>query len=126
MKPVTSIKINLDVVKEGLRVWIDSRKPGSLFDASESANEHNEARFQLVEGCFYDYQISDTTYTLGDVGGNIIQQHRRATNLGTIAPNIYVGRLSIPVIAKDTSEVCYHIELEVQSVKSGYRDDYRD
>ena len=55
MKSVSSIEINLDSVQEGLRLWIDARKPDSLFDAEEKAEEYNEARFQLVEGCYYDY-----------------------------------------------------------------------
>ncbi len=126
MKSVSNIEINLDSVQEGLRLWIDSHQPDSLFDAEESAEEHNEARFQLVEGCYYDYQISDPGFILGDVGENIIQQHKRTTNLGTIAPNIFVGTLAIPILKKKTSQVCGRVELEVQSIKSGYRDDYRD
>ena len=126
MRSVTNIEINLDSVQEGLRLWIDARRPDSLFDAEENAIEHNEARFQLVEGCLYDFQISASDFVLGNVGENIIQQHKRTKNLGTIAPNIFVGTLSIPILDKDTSEEFCKVELEVQSIKSGYRDDYRD
>lgn len=114
------------MVKEGLRLWIDARKSNSLFDAKGTAEKHNEARFQLVEGCYYDYEISDSSFILGDIGGNIIQQRKRDTNRGTISPNIFVGRLIIPLLEKEHSEERYNIELEVQSIKSGYRDDYRD
>lgn len=126
MKAVSNIEISLNSIQEGLRLWIDARRPDSLFDAEENAIEHNEARFQLVEGCYYDYQLSDSDYILSDIGENIIQQHKRTTNLGTIAPNIFVGTLSIPILKKSNSEVCKNIDLEVQSIKSGYRDDYRD
>jgi len=134
MKSVSNIEINLDSVKEGLRLWIDARRPDSLFDAEENAAENNEARYQLVEGCHYDYQLgflennnqSDLKYILGDVGENIIQQHKRTANLGTIAPNIFVGTLSIPLLDRQSSEQLCKIDLEVQSVKSGYRNDYRD
>ena len=126
MKSVANIEINLDSIKEGLRLWIDARRPDTLFDAQENAVEHNEARFQLVEGCFYDFQISDPEFVLGDVGENIIQQHKRTSNLGTIAPNIFVGTLSIPLLEKETLQERCKVELEVQSIKSGYRDDYRD
>jgi predicted component of viral defense system (DUF524 family) len=126
MRSISNIEINLDSIQEGLRLWIDARRPDSLFDAEENANEHNEARFQLVEGCLYDFQISDPDFVLGDVGENIIQQHKRTKNLGIIAPNIFVGTLSIPILDKDTSEEFCKVELEVQSIKSGYRDDYRD
>ena len=126
MKSLSNIEINLDSVEQGLRLWIDAHKPDTLFDAEVNAMEHNEARFQLVEGCYYDFEISDSSFILGDVGENIIQQHRRTTNLGTISPNIFVGMLSIPLLEKETSQERYKVELEVQSIKSGYRDDYRD
>ncbi|MBM3418643.1 MAG: DUF2357 domain-containing protein, partial [Bacteroidetes bacterium] len=126
MKSVSNIEINLDSIQVGLRLWIDARRPDSLFDAKENANEHNEARFQLVEGCIYDFQISDPDFVLGDVGENIIQQHKRIKNIGTISPNIFVGTLSIPILDKDSSEEFCKVGLEVQSIKSGYRDDYRD
>lgn len=126
MKPISSIDINLDDIQEGLRLWIDSRIPDSLFDAEGDADAYNEARYQLVEGCFYDYELSDDKFVLDDIGENIIQQHSRSTNVGTIAPNIFVGTLEIPILEKKTSKVCHTLYLEVQSVKTGYRDDYRD
>lgn len=126
MESVSNIEFNLDFIQEGLRLWIDARRPDTLFDAGVGAAEHNEARFQLVEGCYYDYQISDSRFVLGDIGESIIQQHRRTTNLGVISPNIFVGTLSIPLLEKGANQERGKIELEVQSVKSGYRDDYRD
>ena len=126
MKPVSNIEISLDQVQEGLKLWIDARRSNSLFDVAESALDNNEARYQLVEGCVYDFQLSNNDFTLGDVGENIIQPHKRTKNLGTISPNIFVGTLSIPINEKETLKTCGNIELEVQSVKTGYRDDYRD
>ncbi|HLO44559.1 MAG TPA: DUF2357 domain-containing protein [Leadbetterella sp.] len=126
MKSLPSIEITLDSVKEGLRLYIDARTSESLFDAEESAEENNEARFQLVEGCYYDFNINDTEYILGDIGENIIQRHSRSPNLGTISPNIFVGTLSIPLLTNNFLVEKSIIELEVQSIKSGYRDDYRD
>ena len=126
MKSLQSIEIKLDSVKEGLRLWIDSRKSETLFDAETDAEQNYEARYQMVEGCSYDFQISDPQYILKDIGDNIVQQHKRTPNIGTIAPNIFVGTLSIPLIEKETLQECIKIDFEVQSVKSGYRDDYRD
>lgn len=137
MKELSEIKINLDSVKEGLKLWISSKRDGTLFDGIETAIENNEARFQLIEGCYYDYEItsthletgkeiSDDEYMLGDIGENIIQQHKRKSNIGTISPNIFVGTLEIPLLKKEDLEKRKSINLEVQSVKSGYRDDYRD
>ena len=126
MKSVSTIEINLDSVQENLRLWIDARRNDTLFDAEESASVHNEARYQLLEGCYYDFNISNPEYILGDIGENIIQRHKRNSNLGTIAPNIFVGTLSFPLIDKESGQEHCKIELEVQSIKSGYRDDYRD
>jgi predicted component of viral defense system (DUF524 family) len=126
MNSISTIEINLDSIQEDLRLWIDAGRLDSLFDAEEDAIEHNEGRYQLVEGCFYDYKISNPEFILGDIGENIIQRHNRNTNLGIIAPNIFVGTLSIPLIDKESGQELCKIELEVQSIKSGYRDDYRD
>ncbi|TXB66171.1 DUF2357 domain-containing protein [Vicingus serpentipes] len=126
MKELSEIAINLDSVQEDLTLWISSKRDGTLFDGIETAIENNEARFQLIEGCYYDYEISDNQFMLGDIGENIIQQHKRKSNIGTISPNIFVGTLEIPLLKKENLEKCKSIDLEVQSVKSGYRDDYRD
>lgn len=120
------ITINLDSIEEGLKLCISSKRNGTLFDARASAAVNNEARYQLMEGCYYDYEISKREYSLGDIGENIIQQHKRNGNLGTISPNIFVGTLEIPVLKTESKEKCTIIQLEVQSIKSGYRDDYRD
>ncbi|GIL24743.1 MAG: hypothetical protein BroJett042_32560 [Bacteroidota bacterium] len=126
MKSVSNIEINLDFIQESLRLYLDAKRPDSLFDAEESNEENNEARFQLVERFSYDFQISNPRFILGDIGENIIQPHKRTPNLGTIAPNIFVGTLSIPLIEKETNQQLGIVNLEVQSIKSGYRDDYRD
>jgi predicted component of viral defense system (DUF524 family) len=126
MKSLPTININLDSVELGLRLFIDVRQPGSLFDAEESAAENNEARYQLVEGCFYDYEINHPDFVIEDPGYNIVQPRKRKPELGIIAPNIFVGTLEIPVIQKSSGEQVATVEFEVQSIKSGYRDDYRD
>jgi predicted component of viral defense system (DUF524 family) len=126
MKSVPSISISLDSIKENLQLYIDHRRAESLYDAEGSFINNNEARYQLVEGFFYDYQLSDTEFILGDIGENIIQPHKRNPSYGTIAPNIFVGTLTIPILEKTSLEQRGTLELEVQSLKSGYRDDYRD
>lgn len=125
MKSLDTIEINLDSLKDGLRLYIDSRRPNSLFDAEDAA-ENNEARFQIVEGCFYDYAFSDSNFIFGNVGEQIVQPHTRNKNTGTLSPNIFVGTISLPVIENGKEDHLINIDLEVQSIKSGYRDDYRD
>ncbi len=126
MEKLSAIEIPLDSVEEGLCLWIDARTPGTLYDAQEDSEANHEARFQMVEGCFYDYKISSDKYILKDPFDNIVKPHKRITNSGTIAPNIYVGTLEIALYEKDTDNRKDVVKLEVQSVKSRYREDYRD
>jgi hypothetical protein len=119
------IEILLDTIFDKLNIVIIERKKGTLFDADGDSAQNNEARYQLIEGCFYDYEINNPRFVLEDPYDGIVIPHKRKPNLGTIAPNIYVGTLEIPIKDTETGKIEY-LQLEVQSIKSGYRDDYRD
>lgn len=125
IKELTEISLDLSHIEDGLMLAINERNVHTLF-VMDDATDHGEAVYQLTEGCFYDYELSNADYFLADPFDNIIQPHKRIQHSGRIAPNIYVGTLEIPVYKKDIKEACGSIFLEVQSVKSGYRDDYRD
>src|SRR5690606_17078567 len=126
MVSLPEIAIKLDSVSDDLCLIITERRAKTLFDATDSAIENNEARYQLIEGCYYDYELSDSRYVLADPFGSIVLPHKRKPHLGTIAPNIYVGTLEIPIKDTETEETVSNILLEVQSLKSDYRQDYRD
>lgn len=132
MQEYSLIEIDLGHIEKGLKLSLSSKRPGQLFDAGESAAENIEARYQLIEGCSYDYEIFlqdrdvNPSYQLGDIGSNIVRPHSRKPNLGVIEPNIYVGTLSIPLIHSESKIEKFKIFLEVQSVKAEYRDEYRD
>lgn len=126
MKSLSSIEIALDSIKDGLCLYIDARTKNTLYDADEDAAENNEARYQLIEGCYYDYAFSEPDYFFGEIGQQIIQPHSRNRFTGIISPNIFVGTLSLPIFGAKSDEPLTSIQLEVQSVKSNYRDDYRD
>jgi predicted component of viral defense system (DUF524 family) len=125
VKEQSEITLDLSHVEESLLLTINERKAYTLF-VIEDAEEHGEAMHQLIEGCFYDYELSNPEYYLADPFDNIVQPHKRITHIGRIAPNIYVGTLEIPLYRKEATEPSAKIQLEVQSIKSGYRDDYRD
>jgi predicted component of viral defense system (DUF524 family) len=125
MISLTEINISLDSIEESLVLWIGAKLDNTLFDYSDSATDNNEARYQLTEGCSYDYEINNSNYFLGDVGENIIQPRIKKKNEGIISPNIYVGTLNIPITRKSDLKVCEEIEIEVRSIKSSYREDYR-
>jgi predicted component of viral defense system (DUF524 family) len=125
IKDLTEISIDLSHIEKGLSLIINERNEKTLFFIQDG-EEYGEAIHQIKEGCFYDYELSHSDYFLADPFDNIIQPHKRIQHIGRIAPNIYVGTLEIPVYKKGVEEACGSIFLEVQSVKSGYRDDYRD
>jgi len=121
MEDLKSITIDLGYLEEELKLFIDERKEKSLYIVDD-AEDNNEAKHQLVEGFFYDYEFSNKNcYFKKD---QIVQTHSRNKHIGTISPNIYVGTLTLPVF-HDGREIG-NVYLEVRSVKAGYRDDYRD
>ncbi len=93
-----------------------------LIDEAE-AIEHGEAPLQLLEGYCYEYHL-DGNYKLQEVP-TIISSSKRNESSGRITPNIYVGSLVLEVLDKDTAEKKGTIKLEVRSVKTSYRQDYR-
>lgn len=121
MEGQNSITIDLDHLEKDLKLFIDARKEKSLFDLND-ASENNEARFQLVEGYSYDYEFTNKDFYFEK--NQIVQPHTRNKSIGTISPNIFVGTLSIPVYNNENE--LEKIQIEVQSLKAGYRDDYRD
>lgn len=115
------VNISLDHIEQSLQLIIDNKVDDSLFIADD-ALKNGEAVYQLIEGFSYDYEFKKSDYEFKK--DLIVQPHSRNKHLGTISPNIYVGTLVLPVFKND-KEVG-KVELEVQSLKSGYRDDYRD
>ncbi len=122
MKEKESIKICLDQLEKGLELTIDAKIPNSLFDY-ENADEDGECQYQIKEGCFYDFEFSDPNFFFKKT--DFIQPHSRKPYLGIISPNIYVGALTFEIFKKEELDQGYKIKLEVQSVKSDYRTDYR-
>lgn len=125
MKETSEIYISLDSIQLNLKVWIYSKQKGTLFDFGEYGHESDETRFQLLEGCSYDYEFNDPNFHFGDIGENIIQPHTKKTYLGVIAPNIFVGTLQIPVKHKHSNDCKAVIELEIRSIKMDYKKEYR-
>ena len=90
----------------------------------EEALENGESKFQLMEGSSYEYSCISGNYILESIPG-IVNISKRDPASGRITPNIYVGTLSINVLDKETNEKVDILELEVRSIKTSYRKDYR-
>jgi len=121
MESKKSVQIDLGNIELDLKLTIDARQDNTLFFAKD-AFEHNEVSYQIVEGNFYDYEFNKESFRF--LPSTLVRPHARKGFIGTIAPNVFVGTLCIPVFYKE--EEMGEVKIEVQSLKTGYRDDYRD
>lgn len=126
MESLQTITISLSYIKNGLKLIIDARKDNTLFISNDWMTE-GEAQYQIKEGSLYEYEIIDeenkNEYFF--LNSDFLQPNIRKPHLGIIAPNIYVGTLTLDLFKIHNDIPVGKIKLEVQSVKSGYRTDYR-
>jgi predicted component of viral defense system (DUF524 family) len=120
-KQVISIKIEGEVVDLTIYGESASGTTISAIDKNE-ALANGEAENQIIEGNFYEYKISDGYYL---EPSEIVTRSKVNNNSGRISPNIYVGQLSINIFKSSSDQKCGEVKLEVQSVKTSYRQDYR-
>ncbi len=113
------LKVNLDYISKGLEIEIFAIIPDTLFNVLDAA-ENNEAPCQIIEGCFYQYKLT-TGFSLQS--NEVVEISNFNASEGRISPNFYVGTLSIPIL--ENRIVKGFFKLEVQSVKTSYRKDYR-
>lgn len=107
--------INLTIVGES-----NSREKTIVQESDAILN--GEAPIQLKEGCFYEYKL-DEGYSLET--SEIVSQSKVNLSSGRISPNIFVGTLPINIIETASNKKFAEVKLEVQSVKTTYREDYR-
>ena len=99
-----------------------------LFE-EEDAVDYGESRWQLQEGCTYEYELlaeNGRTYQFMKEDEIVrFSSSPRHPNAGTLKTGIYVGTLSLAI--KDLEQDCEvsKIDLEIKSVKAEYRTDYR-
>lgn len=125
------IQIKVDDFDVNLEI-IEFRDGNTLFHISnEEAFTNGEAEVQILEGCSYEYVLSDHAYRLtADVKG-VVNPSRKDQYRGTISPNIYVGTLSLYVFHHQSPEKKQAVRLEVRATKfdiepdKSYRENYR-
>ena len=113
------LKIHLEHISKGLIIELHAVIPDTLYELDD-ARENNESEYQIVEGCFYQYKL---TSGFSFQANEVIEVSSFNSSEGRISPNFYVGTLSIPIIEKGIEKGTF--KLEVQSVKTSYRKDYR-
>ena len=109
------------VLNEHLVLKISAKSSNSLFEVDD-ATEHLEARYQLIEGCSYDYAIVGTNSESYVLDHPSVYPSTISRDRGIIAPNIYVGHLIIPVYNELTSTHLQIIILlhQIQQYRIGY------
>ena len=83
--------------------------------------EHGEEPVQLLEGASYEYELPEG-YCLEEIPC-IVHSSRIHKNSGRITPGIHVGRLTFSIFADGGAS--HGVSLEVRSVKTEYRSEYR-
>jgi predicted component of viral defense system (DUF524 family) len=116
------MKIELSHIKQGLVLEIEGHHDSPFEISDDDMLRYGEAKIQLKEGCSYEYQFSDEQFYFKEDSANnaIITHSKFGKHKGSINPNIYVGTHSLEII--NTSKL---LNIEVRSVKSDYRSDYR-
>lgn len=131
MEKVQSIEIDLSYIDEGLQLFIDAQKKGDIEVDTNNYYEH-EPTYQLKEGCFYDFEFSHKNEKLSknfrlfcSDQSNIVKSRKRKEHIGIIAPNIFVGTLTLQILNTVNPDKLWNLQLEVQSKKTSYRQDYQ-
>ncbi len=106
-----------------LTIYAESVEQNTLVLIDEQeADENCEAAVQLKEGCSYRYRLSKNL-SFNKLPG-IIKGLPYNNSEGGITPGIYTGTLQLEILDSQNNHFCF-CPLEVQSVKTTYREDYR-
>jgi predicted component of viral defense system (DUF524 family) len=129
MEKVQSIEIDLSHVEDGLYLDIVAQKKGDIEIDTNNYYEHEPA-YQLKEGCFYDFDFSHNINAekyrlICSDQTNIVISRKRKEHIGVIAPNIFVGTLTLQIFNIKNPDKKWDLQLEVQSKKTSYRQDYQ-
>lgn len=112
-----------------IRLCIYPASGNAMLFEEEDAVDYGESRWQLQEGCSYEYELvtdNGRTYQFMAEDEIVRFSHSpRHPNAGTLKTGIYVGSLSLGI--RDTELDCEvaKVGLEIKSVKAEYRTDYR-
>jgi len=118
-------KLTIDVQlfnQEPIKLTLFSESSGNTLFKNDDAKQNCEADYQILEGCSYEFRIDNNNYHLEPT--EIVSRSRVNDSTGRISPNTYVGTLRLNITDRNEL-VCGHTDIEVRSVKTSYRKDYR-
>lgn len=120
----TSGSLHIPVIlfsKESICFTLYEETANTLYLISNAdALEYGESPYQLVEGKNYEYELPEGYFL---EKSEIVSQSRIHKNSGRISTNIYVG--TFPINVYNENACVGKIQLEIRSVKTSYRTDYR-
>lgn len=122
-------KDHLDItLNNNLRLIIYPHSDNALLFEETDAADYGESRWQLQEGREYEYEFVDSVGNPANVYfveiPRVIKPRKGHINEGSIITGIYVGTLLLQWVDGLTGNQ-YDFRLEVQSIKTDYRRDYR-
>ena len=112
-----------------IKLYVYPSSNNAMLFEEEDAVDYGESRWQLQEGCTYEYELvanNGRTYQFIKEDEIVRFSHSpRHPNAGTLKTGIYVGSLMLAI--RDIEQDCEiaKISMEIKSVKAEYRTDYR-
>lgn len=126
---VDNLEIPVNSSSSPLKLCVYPASNNAMLFEEEDAVDYGESRWQLQEGCTYEYEIiSDDgrVYQFSREDEIVRFSHSpRHQNAGTLRTGIYVGSLSLLIRDVQQDIEVGKVTLEIQSVKTDYRSDYR-
>jgi hypothetical protein len=89
----------------------------------DESQANGEEVIQLLEGCSYDYELSNPNYQLDKISKVVEPLKGSKNNRGRITPGNYVGRLELNATLGNGSKA--KASVEIRSTKAEYRSEYR-
>lgn len=119
------LTIVIEVGDENVELKIvgeNSEQESIFYTDHAEAYENGEAQLQLVEGHFYEYQLSGN-YSLKE--SEIVFPSKLNASSGRIAPNTYTGTAVLEIWDLLQKRFFADFKIEIRAKKASYRQDYR-
>jgi len=107
-----------------VEIFSENEKEEAIFlIGEEEARSNNEAELQIIEGFSYEYRIEDGYYL--ENSHVFVKTSKIHNNSGRIQPGTFVGRTKIPIYKAGALKSVGNLDIEIRSIKTSYRNDYR-
>lgn len=123
---LNSIEIPVELKDHQLILTImPDANDNNALEIVDNALSFGEAKYQIKEGLFYSYILSDPGYCLDANDIISCSPIKTLKHTGRISPNIYVGTLQINILDIQTLSKQGEVQIEVTSRKVNYRKEYK-